>query len=332
MAVKQTYTATATWTPADLANIFRSAFIDGGLMTDWFDSFSSGGVENRVLEVVYNGAKTYGKTYYWFKFTTTGFWTAYTTGWNTTADVPTGSQYLDWVSNSVGDTTGHDQRLAMSSTVTTTLTRYTSTGSGAMTWFLVRNGSGSHVFMIDKAGITVNPVIDLDRMIHCGYRSLNITGAGSAWKRMTFYSIAGLRRSYVGSNTLAGTSVFPNNYIIGGMCYGVTSRATSNVASQISQIGLTDGGCFALPMAVSTVNPGFATNKTPIVTGLPLDLLISSVLPADIGIITHYAHNTLALQDRFIVTAGAEEWEIINVQNGDAVNTGVTMAFAARIV
>jgi hypothetical protein len=72
MAVtKQTYTASATWTASGLASIFRSAFIDAGLMTEWHDSFLNT-IENRVLEITYNGSKTYGKTYHWFQFTTSG--------------------------------------------------------------------------------------------------------------------------------------------------------------------------------------------------------------------------------------------------------------------
>ena len=44
------YSATATWTASGLADIFRDAFIDAGLMTVWYDSFLNT-VENRVLEV-----------------------------------------------------------------------------------------------------------------------------------------------------------------------------------------------------------------------------------------------------------------------------------------
>ena len=50
MAVtKQTYTAAATWTAAQLATLFENAFINAGLMTAWYDSFLSGTVENLVL-------------------------------------------------------------------------------------------------------------------------------------------------------------------------------------------------------------------------------------------------------------------------------------------
>ena len=33
------YTATATWTAVQLADLFKDAFIDAGLMADWYDSF-----------------------------------------------------------------------------------------------------------------------------------------------------------------------------------------------------------------------------------------------------------------------------------------------------
>ena len=103
---KQTYTATATWTASDLAQLFEDAFIDAGLMTAWYDSFLSSSVENRVLEVVYDGTKTYGKTYYWFMFTTTGVYLHVATGWDAPNNVPSGTQYLDYFSTTTSIKSG----------------------------------------------------------------------------------------------------------------------------------------------------------------------------------------------------------------------------------
>ncbi len=52
---KQTYTANATWTAVQLADMFRSAFIDAGLMADWYDSFLGSTYENRILRIHYIG-------------------------------------------------------------------------------------------------------------------------------------------------------------------------------------------------------------------------------------------------------------------------------------
>ena len=79
---KETYTAAATWTPAQLAQLFEDAFIDAGLMTAWYDSFADSGIENRVLEITYDGTKTFGKTYYWFMFSTSGVYLHVATGWS----------------------------------------------------------------------------------------------------------------------------------------------------------------------------------------------------------------------------------------------------------
>ena len=46
MAVsKQAYTVSAPWLNFQLADQFRQAFIDAGLMTDWHDSFTTGSGE-----------------------------------------------------------------------------------------------------------------------------------------------------------------------------------------------------------------------------------------------------------------------------------------------
>lgn len=59
MAVtKQTYTLTSGWTAAGVRDMFRSAFIDAGLMTNWHDSFTGiGGAAIGVMEIAYNAAK-----------------------------------------------------------------------------------------------------------------------------------------------------------------------------------------------------------------------------------------------------------------------------------
>lgn len=147
MAVtKQTYTATPTWTAAQLATIYRSAFIDAGLMTDWHDSFLSGSVENRVLRVQYDASKTYGTTFYWFMFTTSGAFLHVATGWNTATDQPTGTQFLDFFATTTNATTNHWQFSgALSSTTAADLIRYS---SGNQHWFVSRQGKAPHVIAL----------------------------------------------------------------------------------------------------------------------------------------------------------------------------------------
>lgn len=338
MAVKQAYTATATWTAVDLANIFRSAFIDAGYMTEWFDSFSSGGIENRVLEVIYDGTKTFGKTYYWFKFTTSGVFFAYATGWNPATDQPIGTgSGLDFLSNVTNATTGHSQFLSAATSVTTVLTRYTSTDAGGQTWFLLRAGATSLIFNIDKAGVQVRPFLDLDRQIHCGFNTVGLTNANSN-VRAHFSSIYSLRRSYAYSHLNAGATNMTlgtiGSYMYCAFRLGGSGSSWVNSVNQYSAEGFSynNSPVFMLPHARQSSNPAFAADKFPVVTGLLFNQLTSAVLPSDIGLVTHYANNGIAVQDKFIVSAGTNEWEVLAVTNSASVNDHPGMAFAARIV
>ena len=143
MAVtKQTYTLSPTWTASSLADTFRSAFIDAGLMTEWYDAFLSGSVENRILEVVNDATKTYGTVYYWFMFTTTEVRVHTALSWDATAHVPSGTIYQDYYSTTTNSTTNHTAlSTSLVATTSLTLTRYTSAINTSCTWFFLRQSS-----------------------------------------------------------------------------------------------------------------------------------------------------------------------------------------------
>ncbi len=138
--VPQTYTATATWTATQLADIFKQAFIDAGLMTDWFDSFLNT-VENRVLRVINDGAKTYGTVYYWFMFTTGGVFVATTNTWNASTHVPTGTQYIDYYSTTTSATSAAASATAAASSATLAASYTPAITAGVSGYFLTNNGT-----------------------------------------------------------------------------------------------------------------------------------------------------------------------------------------------
>jgi len=74
MAVtKQTYNINAGFTSVDVATALRSALIDAGLMTEWFDSFTiSGNTICRVLQIIHDPTKTYGTCFYYFTIDNSG--------------------------------------------------------------------------------------------------------------------------------------------------------------------------------------------------------------------------------------------------------------------
>lgn len=208
MAVtKQTYTASPTWTASGLASIYRSAFIDAGLMAEWHDSFLSGSVENRILRIEYDASKTYGTTFYWFQFTTTGAFLHVATGWNTSTDVPTGTQYLDYFATTTNATTNHWQFSGtLSSTTQADLVRYS---SGSHHWFVSRQGTTRQAFTIQPASHALQSWLNLDLGFYQGWVSLSPTVSGNG-AGMRFFRGPALRRDLTAGTTLNGSTTSGN--------------------------------------------------------------------------------------------------------------------------
>lgn len=336
MAVtKQTYTATATWTVSQLANIFKSAFIDAGLMADWHDSFLSGSIENRILEVTYDAAKTYGKTYYWWMFSTTGVFVHVATGWNTATDVPTGTQYLDFFATTTNTTGNHHQvnTANISTSTTVELVRYTSGIDVDLSWFVFKTGAIRTTFTILNGAKTIQPWVDLDKGFFPGYSYVAPLTA-SAMGRLQFTMGPSLRRDVIRGcglvgNTTAGaymsaTDTMANTSLIGYKAVGHLSNALTNFNNVNQNI--------FLPVGFSSTNPAYTTNDNPVFHSLPWNPYITSTLPADLGITFHYATNSFSLGDTFVVTAGVEEWEVLDFATAGSAVTGASPLFLARMV
>jgi hypothetical protein len=323
MAVtKQTYTATATWTASQLAALFEDAFIDAGLMTAWYDSFLSGTIQNRILEVVYDGSKTYGTTYYWFMFTTGGVFLHTALGWDEVTHVPTGTQYLDYVSAATNATSSHYQLVALSSTTACTLTRYTSGIDTDCSWFLIRNGTTAEQLFVPSAGFGPSSFVDLSKVAFNGCISL-VTSATSPASFMTTQQVAGfLRRTYLGAVAFrSGTSGFSSSIVL--QTYGAFGNSTVSSSNYSTSVVAT-----WLPAALTTTHADLASNHTPVFTA-PSIHPYTSAMPADFGLAAYYASNTMAVQDTLIVSAGVEEWEMLEVALNTNTNGG-RLLFLAR--
>jgi hypothetical protein len=329
MAVtKQVYTATATWTASQLADIFRSAFIDAGLMTEWYASFLSGSVQNRVLEVVYDAAKTYGKTYYWFQFTTTGAFVSQSTRWNTASHIPAGpsgvgTQYLDWVATTTNSTTNHHQLLALVTGTTVTLTRYAASGRS---FFVLRSAANYYTFTIDPPAISLQTWVDLDKgyfngLIRCVTLVLNSAGM------VDFLLPYRTRRCFVS----------------GLMCRGATTTARYNVdtvsLSRYSGCGASNnsaansvGTGMSLPAGYNVANPEFATDFNPVYTGIRVAAHNAADLPADFGIFFPRNNNTFSISDTVTVTPGVEEYEVLAFTNNTGVDGQASSLLLARTI
>jgi hypothetical protein len=333
MAVtKETYTATATWTAAQLATIFEDAFIDAGLMASWYDSFLNT-VENRILEVQYDGSKTYGKTYYWFMFTTGGVFLHVASGWNATTHVPTGTQYLDYFATTTNATTNHATLVSLTSTTTATLTRYTSGVTSSFSWFLIRNGTTSYNLHIPSAGAGKASWLDLNKLLF--HPVLNAsTSVSSAQGFIQFQNNSTvIRRSYLSQGGMRGQTAASD--------FGSGVSASHKTATHFyGALGNINGGSnfgtsqikILLPIGFNNTNPAYSTDAIPVFTGFSYWAYLTDTAPSDFGLSFHYANNTMTVQDKLIVTASTEEWEMLSVANNTTVTTCPSPMLLARVV
>jgi hypothetical protein len=326
MAVtKEVYTAASTWTASQLATLFTDAFIDAGLMTDWYDSFVSSSIESRVLEITYDGAKTYGKAYYWFMFTTSGVFISVATGWNTTTNVPTGTARLDYFQTTATTTSNHvTVATGLSTGTAVELVRYTSGSNSAYSWFTLRNGATPIPFFIAPAATSIAPWIDLDKVMfhHFIPAKFYVSTTGSAGRAsVEFVSAYQVGRSYTAGGALRlsfdDTSAFAlRTFTLG---YTAMGNSQNNFGSNWAGEFDTVGKNVIVPYGFNNVNPAYTTDYQPVINGYSYSHYISSVMPTDFGVVFNFGTTAFSYADRIIVTAAVEEWEIYGFAN----NTGL---------
>jgi hypothetical protein len=353
---KETYTAVATWTPDQVANLFRDAFIDAGLMTAWFDSFLSGSIENRILEVTYDGTKTYGKTYYWFMFSTSGVFLHVATGWNASTDVPIGTQYLDFFATTTNSTANHSQIFSASTASTLELVRYTSGVDTDQSWFVLKSGADRRCFTIVNGAITVQPWMDLAKGFFAGF----VWVYPSTWSHrggvLSLMRGPSLRRDLAlggalngstTSNNYAGALAITSQFTSTGIAilgYGAPGNASNNFfanaerfSANTQQLANPGSGGFGshtiiLPSNFSGTNPAFTSNSNPVFHSMPFMPYITESLPSDFGLTFHYATNSFNQGDTFVVSAGTEEWEVLDFAANVSAVTGASPLFLARMI
>lgn len=344
---KEAYTVVSGWTASQLANIFRDAFIDAGLMADWYDSFTSSGVENRILEVTYDGTKTYGKTYYWWMFSTSGVFLHVATGWNASTDAPTGTQYLDYFSTTVSSTSNHWTFLSLSTSNTIELARYTSGTDANQSWFVIKSGGSWRSFTVVNGAKTLQAWIDLNKGFFEGFSWTEGVVDTSRSGVLRFKKGPALRRCLIMGSGLNGT-VTAANYSSGSaatshISYGCPGNASNSFLRNVSQVfaGENTGdnttsrisqGAIILPTGFSGTNPAFTNNSNPVFHSMPFIPYLNDSLSSDFGITFHYATNTFSPGDTFVVSAGVEEWEVLDFAANASAVTGASPLFLARMI
>ena len=325
--------AQAPWNIGQVCDAVKQAFIDAGLMTDWFDSFTNDGYEHRVLEITYNSSKTYGKTYYQFAFGANGsqgagIWVSTSPGWNVSTHYPRGAgtdvgvPWVDYTQNSGNYSLGTYFCLLIniSTSISFSITSYTSSGRA---FFTLRTGTSWGTFTIDPAGTTFKSFYDLNLGYHSG-----IYGVRTQSRRFNVNALHRLRR-----DLLLGSSL---NTVVSS--YIVKEVVTVNVFCLPVNFGghydwsLPNEG-FVLPGWTTAANPSAGSNFNPIFTGIRLTSIHAADLPSDFGITAIKNSNILAIQDNATVTPGVEEYEILAFTNaGDVSGITSNPAFLARTI
>jgi hypothetical protein len=329
MAVtKQAYaSASAPWAATAVCNDLRDAFIGAGLMSAWHDSFAAGGREHRVLEVIYNGSKTYGKTYYWFTVSTTGIWIRTSTGWNTGSDIPSGpgvagTQYVDWFDTNTGALNGAAQMIELLTSISFSVTRYTASGRS---FFVLRTGTTFCTFTIDSASTTFRTFYDLDLGYHCGIYLVSTSS-----RSVRILQTQRNRRDLLLGSSLNNDVYFESSYRQSAVVnqYCIPNTGTTGMVATFPDSG------FLLPGWTTAANPSAGTNFNPVFNAIRLTSIHAADMPSDFGIASLKVSNTLAIQDNATVTAGTEEYEILQFANLGFISTGLTSnpVFLARTV
>lgn len=314
MAVtKATYTANATWTASSLAGLFESAFIDAGLMTAWYDSFSSSGIENRILEVVYNAGKTYGTTYYWFMFTTSNVYLHTAGSWDAANNVPSGTVYLDYYSTTTSSTSNHTALLdsSLSAATQATLTRYTSAINTGCSWFVLRNGTNSVCFQVASPTYGPASFIDLNfyRYNHIPVANRAIS-SNNPTNSIEFEHRSGhLRSTFLGSSYLRGLTSGTAYKLIHTLTrFSLTSNQNGSTNNYPTSTYVDPG--FLIPIAMANTNTALSANHTPVFTGPPVNPYTGNQ-PDEFAITGQYDITSAAVGDTYVVTSGTEEYEIM---------------------
>jgi hypothetical protein len=341
MAVtKETYTASATWTAAGAATLFEDAFIDAGLMTAWHDSFANDALEHRVLEIEYDGTKTYGTCYYWFIFSTTGVFVSVASGWNTGTNVPSGTAFLDYFSTATNTTANHLQ--IGSAIVTTTDLQLNRYSSGGYSWFALRNGNEAQPFLITPGNATLPTWIDLDKVLfhHFIFAAGMSSGSTttSARAAVEFNSAMMLRRTFAAQGSLRGmTSAAAFKRFIPTMAYGVMGNLNNSTANYLNftTADLATTTPFLsgvlVPYGFNNTNPAYTSDYLPVINGYTYSFYTNTPVPADFGLSFDFSGTSFSFGDRVVVSAGVEEWEVLQFANNTTTTAG-TALLLARVV
>lgn len=340
MAVtKQIHAVVAPWSVVQVADAFRDALIGAGLMTSWYDSFISGGFEHRILEVVYDAAKTYGKTYYWFIFSGTEIRWKVVAGWDSTNKIPkgptsAGSLGFDWPENATAanSVTNYSYLastadwLTLASSVNMSITRYT---AGGISYFLIRSATAYAVLTIDPPSVSLRSWYQ-DALIGAMHPGISEVRVPSSYIR--FFQRGRTKRCLLfGAQTDIGQYNAGSAFDLSAWGFGDMSN---NNGGNGRLYGGFPGLCNNIPQWIGAdINNGVLSDFLPVFNQFRRSVIYNADLPADFGIgaLRYAGGSTVAIQDTMVVTAGVEEYEVLGFNNRGTTGQA-THLFLARTV
>jgi hypothetical protein len=351
MAVtRQSYVSNPVITQSGIAGLFEQAFIDAGLMAGWHDSFNASNTEFRVLKVDYGVSNAYVSTFYCFSFGLANIGLTTATSFNTISHQFLGTQWLDF-----------HQQPTSSTSVTSTLTsvhrdflgthmsvavdtrvelwRYSSGVDARQSWFQLAQGVNvGRPFTILRGDLPLYPWVDTNKGTVPGFTTVRFF-TNSRVGTLGFTHEDQNRRTLLSGMSLhlqqANSSTQGAHHNLNHWNYryvGVGRQENNSGNNLAGLLGSTGYGGVMLPVGYSAANPGYTIDYTPICNQVPWSPFSPTPLASDFGVYMHYAHNTMTHQDRFVVAAGTEEWEILGFNLNTVVDFGATPCFLARIV
>ena len=343
---KQIYAISAP-TRTEVATALRSALIDAGLMTEWYDSFASSSDRLcRVLRIQHDSTKAFGTCFYYFIISDSAIGVALATnGWS--GNVPTGTQYLDWhtlpANAQVG--LGNTPFFNYAAGSNFVLNRFTSQLDPKQSWFVFsQTVSGtttrSKPFSFLHKDTALHSWLDLSKGSISGFTTVSAAIDGPVGL-LNFSIEENLRRCLSIGSVLRGTAspgfhgagINMNCYYGAGMV--PDDIFYSNIPGKVRSP--TGAAGTPLPIGRNAANPAYSTDYTPICSNLPWNLWTPTRLANDFGLYAQYNTaapdvNVIALGSKIIVQSTVNEWETLQFANSSNLISGATPIFLARVI
>jgi hypothetical protein len=154
------------------------------------------------------------------------------------------------------------------------------------------------------------------------------TATDTSVGRVHFQDIYRLRRSYAqGQGARSRTTEFI--YAISKRLFGYSSVGAP--VSSTSTSSDTINNVISVPYRLQRSGLPFASNYTPVLFGCSYSFYVNEPLPNDFAVYFPYTNTSFSFGDSIVITAGVEEWEVLNFANNSSADAANPL-FLARIV